>query len=314
MILLTATQVLLSPLLALALQVPMQDETSQEPEEAATELLYPIVETAVEGEGADPQELLDHAVKKMGGAFDKMRSISFVRESYHWRGDRLAYYDRHDTLARIEGGISGRVAVPSDLNPDTGRSLQTVFVANGDDRFMMMNRVVLAQENHEELAVQMLRGELFFILAPWLLAREHMPLRYDGRVQMEGWHGSVGGLEPETGARLAPKDYQQFVRTFHKVVAENPPEFVSAVGPMTELWFDVETGAIAYFRLQFRHKDSYNENLMLIEVVEHAPLEDGEIAISFRSTSRGDASTREEIQISNVVMNPPIDEKLLRRP
>ena len=308
---------LLPAFLALAVQSPAVQDPPVSEEEAPSVLLYPIVETQIElgeGESVDPRALLDEAVKRMGSGFDKMTSLSFARESYHWRGDRLAYYDRHDTRARFEGGVSGRVDVPSELHPDTGRPLDTAFIANGDDRFMMMNRVVLAQEHNEEAAVRALRGELFFVLAPWLLSREGAALKYEATVQMEGWHAANGGYDPDTGYRIAPSDYEKFVRTFHKVVAKNPPEYAIAAGPTTEIWFDAETGDIAYFRLRFRHKDSYGEQPMLIEVVDSIELGDGRVPVSFRSTSRGDASTREEILLSAVLLNPGVEESVLRRP
>lgn len=309
---------LLSELLTVALLLPAPlPQDVPEDEAAGPDILYPMAETIdPPEEGVDPRELLDRAVELMGGdVLDRMTTLSFERESYHWRGELLAFYERYSTRARFEGGLVGRVDVPSEINPDTGRPQATVFVENGDDRFMMMNRVVMAQEFHEEMASMNVRGEAFLLLAPWFLSRERAELTYDGMATLETWRPTSAAEDDASGGRRpAPGNYEPFNARYHRITATNPAPFVVAAGAVTELWIDPDTGRVAFYRLQVRNRDCYGQTPMLVEVVETREQDGVNLPVFLRTSARNDAWVREEIVISKLLLNPGLDEAILRRP
>lgn len=290
-----------------AAEVPVDDAAG---DTAAPTLPYPETETVTPGAAdIDAEKLLTEAVAKMGGArLDKLVTLSFSRESWHWRGPRLGFWEKAHTQARLEGGLIGRVDFPSEIDPNNGRPLNTVFVENGDDKFMMMNKSVLATEMHETMASMVLRNEVFAMLAPWLVLRSHVDVVYEGRARFETFKPDY---DPETGFA----NYQPVTREYDKIVAEVPQAFVQACGKIIEFYIDPETRVIDRFRCRFDGREgTYGGVKVMAEIAERQTVDGVELPARLLMRVGLNAEVREYMELLDIKFDPGLDEAILKRP
>ena len=303
---------------------PVDGEDAPPAEGGATPspIPYPEVEVVIDPapEETDARDLLEEALVGVGlERLDQLTSIAFERISSHWRGEKLAFWERVATQARLEGELAGRVDMLSEIDPDNGRPLNTVFVENRDDKFMMINRSVLASEENEAQAARMLRNEVFALLGPWLALREASEVRLIGKVSVDTWEFDYSD---ENGA----SNYRPVKREWVKLLVEIPRHYVIACGVLAEVYLDPESNEIRRVRHQFHGREGiYGMNRVSMNIAEWQEVGGSDEGGPNERTGAlfpkriymnpvNDAMLREVLEFSAIRLDPGVAEKDLRRP
>ncbi len=288
------------------------------PEEAA-KVLYPEEETPVAGAAApaDPGALLAAVVSRMGGAkLDTLETIGFARLSWHWGSGRFLFHEKLKTRAGLRERPLARVedCTLEVSGKRKGELQNAAYIVNGDDLFKLVGLTVYSSINHEAAARNHYRGEVFRLLAPWIIARSGAEVKYAGLVQVKTFQPKQF-VPAKAGAACGHSDYQPAEFTWHKITAAVPEEYRDACGDEVTFYLSAEDGRLLRFQSR-RYSDAAlgATPLETYDVVEEQEVEGLRLPRALQVSNGGSAVRNEDIRFDAISLNPAISEEELRRP
>lgn len=297
------------------------EKAADKPPAEADKVLYaeeeaPAAEAAAQA-SADPGALLATVASRMGGAkLDTLETIGFTRLSWHWGGGRFLYYEKYKTRAGLEERPLARVEdCTIEVEGKRKGELQNVaYIVNGDDLFKLKGLDVYSSIGHEAAARNHYRGEMFRLLAPWIIMRAGAEVKYAGLVQVKTFRPKQF-VPPKAGAACGHSDYQPTECTWHKITAVMPEDYRDACGDEVTFWLSAADGSLQRFQCRrFSDAAPGATQLETYDVIEEQEVEGLRLPRVLEVSRGGSAMWMEDLRFDAIQLNPAIPEEELRRP